>query len=160
MAAPRARAADLQGRYDSAVAAGRHQDAADLQPELAGAHEQLVLAEAKVGWLRQTQETMNRQEAERQAAEHQARRREQAEVVIAQALDAERLAREEITAKLDLMWSCVAAAKTAFLDAQALEGEAAPGAAPGVAGPRRQRRARVDARAPDRAQYRLGPGRP
>ena len=121
---PRTQVIDLQARYDSAVSGSRHQEAADMQPELTAAREKLLIAEAKVTALRHAQDVLSREDAERAAEAEQAQRREQAQIAVAEAIDAERQATAGIAAKLDLMWTCVAAARGAFTEAQELELEA------------------------------------
>lgn len=120
-AGPRKRVLELQGPYDAAAAAGRHQEAADLEPDLLAARQELLIAEASTEALRRAQEILDRERAQREAAADAERRRETAQAVIADALEAERAAKDGITRLVDLMWQHVTAAQVAFTEAQALE---------------------------------------
>jgi hypothetical protein len=114
---------ELQGPYDAAAAAGRHQDAADLEPDLMAARQELLIAEATTAALREAQAVLEREQAERRADDDARREREHAQVLIAEAMEAERQGLDAIAEQVGLMWSCLAAAQGAFRDAQELERE-------------------------------------
>lgn len=63
-AGPRKAALELQTRYDTAVAASDHAEAARVKPLLADAREALILAEAATAGLRTAQEAIARERAE------------------------------------------------------------------------------------------------
>lgn len=118
------RVLELQAPYDAAVAAGRHQEAADLEPDLLAARQELLIAEASSAALSSALETLDRERVRREAAADADRRREDAQAVIADALEAERAAKDGIGRQIDLMWKHVGAAQAAFAEAQALENAA------------------------------------
>lgn len=114
---------ELQTRYDTAVTASDHEEAARVKPQLAGAREALILAEAATAGLRTAQEAIARERAEDARAAREAEQRARAQEALGEAIQAENRGLDEIQEALAQMWACVGAAQDAFRRAQGLESE-------------------------------------
>jgi hypothetical protein len=121
---PRNRVAELQGRFDEALAAKRYAEADQLQAELQEAREALVMAEALTRGLREGQALAEAQKAEEQRAIRQAHAEDEARRVVEDAMASERRALDSIEECLAQMWAAVGAARDAFRQAQGWEGKA------------------------------------
>ena len=122
-AGPRKQVMALQAAYDSAAAAD-HAEAGRIEPLLAGAHQELLIAEATVTALRTAQETISREEAAKASAAQKTERVAQAQEVIGDAIAAENRALDQIQKSLAQFWACIGAAQDAFREAQAWEDKA------------------------------------
>jgi hypothetical protein len=111
---PRNRVAELQGEFDAALKARKYADAEQLQGELHGAREALVMAEAHTRGLREGLALVEAQRAEEQRAVQQAHAEDEARRVVGAAMAEEQRALDGIEEALAQFWATVGAAQDAF----------------------------------------------